>query len=155
MAGYSEGILSSLVAVRNTGYTGIRCTTSAIQTRETVSRGGALVEGVFFPMVRVDLNSPQEPVKSFVALYKETNYDRMPDIYAAHGYDAAQVALKVLGGTPPKNSDELMQRLLSLAPMQGVTGTLAFDAQGDSAHRPRMHQIVDGKVVAVQTPVNG
>ena len=62
------------------------------------------------------------------------NYDRMPDLYAAHGYDAAQVALKVLAGEAPKSSDELMQRLLTLQPMQGVTGAVSFDAQ--ATHPP-------------------
>lgn len=155
IAGYSEGILSSLISVRNVAFTGIKCATSALEARVTVSRGGDNVEGVYFPMVKVDLSSSQEPIKSFVTRFKENNFDRMPDLYAAHGYDAAQVALQVLRGASVKSSDELMQRMLSMTPLQGITGPVSFDAHGDSAHRPRMHQIVGGKAVEIQTPANG
>lgn len=155
IAGYSEGILESLISVRNVGYAGLKCSTSAIEARVTVSRGGDNVEGVYFPMVKVDLSSSQEPMKSFVTHFKENNFDRMPDLYAAHGYDAALVALQVLRGESVKSSDELMQRMLSMSPLQGVTGPLSFDAHGDSTHRPRMHQIVGGKAVEVPTPANG
>jgi branched-chain amino acid transport system substrate-binding protein len=151
VCGYGEAILSAVVEIRNDKYAGIVCTTSAIGTVDLVWRGGKLVDGLYFPMMKLDIASQQQPLKDFVAHYKEANNNLAPDIYAACGYDAATIVLDVYKGKPPATDSELVQRILSLGSVRGVTGKLEFDDQGNIKHRLRMHEIKDGKVVDIDT----
>jgi branched-chain amino acid transport system substrate-binding protein len=144
---YGEESLATLHVVRDAKYPGIVCASSAIYTGDVVKRAGAAADGVFVPMLKFDPSSQQEPTKSFVQAYRAANHGADPDIYAAHGYDAAMVALNALEGQPPKDTNELLQRIMSQGDKQGVTGKLAFDAAGNTTHRPRMHVIQSGKFV--------
>lgn len=146
ICGYGEAILATLLEARNDKFEGTICTTSAISTVDLVWRGGKLVEGVYFPMIRLDISSQQEPIKTFVKRYKEMNNNLAPDNYAAHGYDAALIVLAVLKPPIPDKATDLLPRLLGLTDLRGVTGKLAFDQYGDVAHRLRIHCIKNGKV---------
>ena len=141
---YSEETLAALGMVRNAKFGGSVCTTSAFDAANSVKRAGAAAEGVFVPLVRLDIGSQQEPMKSFVARFKAANKGAAPDLFAAYGYDAALAALYALEGSPPKEASELLVRLMSLGGRQGVTGKLAFDKSGNIAHHPRMHVIRNG-----------
>jgi hypothetical protein len=57
------------------------------------------------------------------------------------------VVLDALQGPPPKDTSELLVRIMSLGDKQGVTGKLAFDKFGNIDHHPSMHVIRDGKIV--------
>lgn len=142
---YFEETLAALAVVRGASFPGVVLASSAIYTGDVVKRAGASAEGVFVPMLKFDPQSQQEPTKSFVQKYKAANNGAEPDIYAAHGYDAALIALASLEGPPLKTTEELLQRLMSLGDRQGVTGKLSFDEVGNTTHRPRMHVIKGGK----------
>ncbi|MDD5563080.1 MAG: branched-chain amino acid ABC transporter substrate-binding protein [Thermoanaerobaculaceae bacterium] len=144
---YGEEILGALTVVRGVKYAGTVCAVSAIATGDFVRRAGALAEGVFVPMVTIDLTSSKEPIASFVKRFKAAHNGAMPDLFAAYGYDAAMVALDALQGPPPKDTSELLVRIMSLGNEQGVTGKLAFDKNGNIDHHPSMHVIRDGKIV--------
>ncbi len=148
---YGEEILGALTVVRNVKYAGIVCAASAIDTGDVVRRAGALAEGVFVPLVRVDTDSQKEPVKSFVQRFKAQHHGASPDIFAAYGYDAAMVALAALTGPPLKDNSELLVRIMSLGDRLGVTGKLAFDEVGNIDHHPRMHVIRSGKLEDIDT----
>ena len=143
---YGEEILGALAVVRGVKYPGTICTVSAIATGDFVRRAGALADGVFLPMVTIDLNSSKEPIASFVKRFKAAHNGAMPDLFAAYGYDAATVALDALQGPPPKNTSELLVRIMSLGDREGVTGKLAFDKVGNIDHHPTMHVIKDGRI---------
>lgn len=151
LCGYGEAILTAVVAVRDAKFEGVICTTSAIGTVDLVWRGGKLVEGLYFPMARLDLTSKQEPLASFVKDYRAANNDLAPDIYAACGYDAALLTLLILQKPIPETMTDLLQRAMGQAEVRGVTGFLAFDAVGNIQQRLRIHQIREGKVVDVDT----
>ncbi len=144
---YGEEILGALTVVRGVKYAGPICTVSAVATGDFVRRAGALAEGVFLPMVTIDFASTKEPIASFVKRFKAAHNGAMPDLFAAYGYDAALVALDALQGPPPKDTSELLVRIMSLGDKQGVTGKLAFDKVGNIDHNPTMHVITDGKIV--------
>ena len=143
---YSEEALAALGVIRNAKFDGSVCATSAIDAGDALRRAGALTEGVFVPLVRLDIDSQQEPMKSFVKRFKAANKGAAPDLFAAYGYDAALVALYALDGPPPKDNSELLVRLMSLGGKQGVTGKLEFDKSGNIIHHPRMHVIKNGKL---------
>jgi ABC-type branched-subunit amino acid transport system substrate-binding protein len=146
VCGYGEAILTALLEIRGLEYPGLVMTTSAISTVDLVWRGGRLVEGVTFPATGVDFTSQQEPMKSFVAKYREANNNLTPDLYAAHGYDSALVTLFALEGPPLQGKTDLLERLLEFSGRVGVTGPLSFDADGNAAYRLRMQCVRGGKV---------
>lgn len=150
VCGYGEAIIGAMVEVRNAKFEGPICTTSAIGTVDLVWRGGKLVDGLYFPMTRVDLDSKQNPVKAFVDGYK-TAFNLVPDVYAAHGYDAALLTIFAYAqGALPKTPAEMLQRFQSLGKTEGVTGTLLFDKDGNVIQPLHIHRINNGKVEDVE-----
>ena len=141
---YGEETLAALGVIRGAKFAGSVCATSAIDAGNVVKRAGDLAEGVFVPLVRLDLSSQQEPMKTFVSEFRAANKGAGPDLFAAYGYDAALAALYALEGPPPKDPSELLVRLMSLGEQRGVTGRLKFDKSGNITHHPRMHVIKGG-----------
>jgi len=145
ICGYGDAIIEALAVVRSTGYGGTVCITSAINTVTLLQRAGALTEGVFLPLSGFDTTSQQEPIRTFVARYREV-YNLVPDLYAAHGYDAALATLHAISGLRTRAGSEVQLRLKGLSDIRGVTGHLAFDDYGNIKHYPRSHWIRGGKV---------
>ncbi len=154
LCGYGDAILAGLRALRGMGYRGTICTTSAIGASSILRRAGVLAEGVFFPLAGLDLNAPGGPASAFVEHYRAA-YGRRPDIYAAHGYDAALAVVAALRGLATPSGAALQARLRSLTQVEGATGPIAFDDEGNIRQRPRIHCIVGGKVEEVTVPLGG
>ena len=55
------------------------------------------------------------------------------------------VVVQALQGTRPKDTAELLQRVMSQGATQGVTGKLSFDSAGDTTNGPTMRCIRGGK----------
>lgn len=147
ICGYGEEALATLGVVRDAKFEGTICASSAILTAKVIERAGERAEGIFVPALSIDFDSQAEPIRSFVERFKAANNGAMPDLYAAHGYDAAMLALAALADPPPQNTDEILRRLLSMGAKKGVTGSFSFDDVGNSTHRPRIHCIKDGELV--------
>jgi branched-chain amino acid transport system substrate-binding protein len=145
---YAEETLAALQVVRSAKFPGTICVTSAFAVGGVIRRAGAIADGVLIPIVGFDPESQQEPTKSFVKRFKAANNGATPDFFAAYGYDAATAAIDALQGTPPTDTANLMQRLMSLGDKQGVMGKLTFDASGDTTNRPTMHCIKGGRFEA-------
>lgn len=145
VCGYGEAILSALRMLRSLGFRGTICTTSAFSAGSVLQRAGSLAEGVFFPLASLDVASQQEPVRTFVARYREI-YNLLPDIYAANGYDAALAAMYAVEGLSDRTGMAVQRRLLALAGRSGVMGPLAFDDYGNIKHTLRNHWIHAGRV---------
>lgn len=148
VCGYGDTILEGLRFLRGVGYGKdgeTICTTSAINTAQFLQQAGDLAEGVFFPLAGFDSTSKKEPVATFVRRYYDV-YQLTPDVYAAHGYDAALVALEGVRNLKTHSAGEIQIKLKGLGEMQGVTGFLAFDDYGNIKHYPKAHFIRDGKV---------
>jgi len=145
VCGYGEAIVAALKALRAAAYQGVVCTTSAISSASVLKEAGNLAEGVFFPLASFDPSSQQEPIRRFVTRYHET-YKLVPDIYAAHGYDAALAVLNALKAARTPTGREVQLRLKGLAEVRGVTGPLAFDDFGNIKHYLRNYWIHNGKV---------
>jgi len=145
ICGYGDATIEALRVIRSTGFAGTVCVTSAINTATLLQRAGNLAEGAFLPLSGFDTSSQQEPVRTFVSRYREV-YNMVPDLYAAHGYDAALAVLYTLPGLRTKAGSEVQLRLKALGEKRGVTGHLAFDDYGNIKHYPRSHWIRSGKV---------
>lgn len=145
ICGYGEAILGALRVLRSLGFRGSICTTSAFNASSVLQRAGSLAEGVFFPLASLDVSSQQEPVRTFVARYRKI-YNLLPDIYAAHGYDAALATMYAMRGLTEYTGAAVRKRLRALASMDGVMGPLAFDDYGNIRHALRSHWIHLGRV---------
>ncbi len=145
VCGYGEAILAGVRLLRSLGYRGTICTTSAFSAASLLTRAASLAEGVFFPLASFDLTSKREPVRSFVQSYV-ASYNLTPDIYAAHGYDAALATLAALKGPADPNGRTVAARLHALSGVAGVTGGIAFDDEGNIVQTLRDCWIHDGKV---------
>jgi len=145
VCGYGEAILGALRLLRSVGFRGTICTTSAFSAGSVLARAGTLAEGVFFPLASLDTASHSEPVRSFVKRY-EASYNLLPDIYAAHGYDAALAVLAAVKGLEQRSGASVAGRLRTLPGVAGVMGPLDFDEDGNIRHALRNHWIHNGKV---------
>ena len=145
ICGYGDAILASLRMLRGLGFKGTICTTSAFNASPVLLRAGPLADGVFFPLASLDVGSKGEPAHSFVARYQRI-YNLTPDIYAAHGYDAALAAVYAFGGLGERTGAALAGRLRALSGRNGVMGPIAFDEYGNIKHSLSVHWIHNGKV---------
>lgn len=145
VCGYGDAIIEALKVLRGKEYAGVICTTSAINTITFLQRAGRLADGVFFPLASFDTASENDPIKTFVKRYYEV-YKLMPDIYAAHGYDAGLAAMEALRGLRTRSGGDVALKLKGLGEFIGVTGPLAFDDYGNIKHYLRTHWIREGKV---------
>jgi len=146
--GYADEILAVVRFLRDQGFAGRIVTTSAFYSGDAIREAGPAAEGVLFPLPPFDRTSEKEPVLSFVNRYMET-YQRGPDVFAAHGYDAMGFAIKVFTLAKPPETLEILKALnYGVAEYNGVTGPILFDDYGDVKHYPKMFIVNDGQVLS-------
>jgi branched-chain amino acid transport system substrate-binding protein len=145
--GYGETTVEVLRHLREKGYDGTICATSAFYTGQVVEQNPELVEGVFFPQPAFDLQSEAKLTQNFVATYRQ-RYDEDPDIYAAHAFDAMRVVIFVAGESTSFRATDIRKGLaFGVKEFPGVTGIIQFNDYGDVHHNPIMFIVKDGHVV--------
>jgi len=147
IVGYAEEILGTIQKVRASGFKGRIVTTSAFFTSEVLKAAGDIAEGVLFPLPPFDRTVETEPVVSFVHRYMDT-FERAPDVFAAHGYDAMRIAIQVFSIANPPETPEINKALhFGVTDFNGVTGPILFDDHGDVKHYPKMFIVKNGQVL--------
>ena len=147
IVGYADEILEAILQLRADGFKGRIVTTSAFFTSEILKKSGDAAEGVLFPLPPFDRTVETEPIVSFVHRYMDT-FERAPDVFAAHGYDAMKIAIQVLGIANPPETPEINKALhFGVTDFMGVTGPILFDDHGDVKHYPKMFIVKDGQVL--------
>ena len=147
IVGYAEEILEAIRQLRADGYKGRIVTTSAFFTSQVLKAAGEASEGVLFPLPPFDRTVETEPVVSFVNRYMDT-FQRAPDVFAAHGYDAMKIAIQVFAIAVPPETSEINKALhFGVTDFMGVTGPILFDDHGDVKHYPKMFIVKDGQVL--------
>jgi len=153
--GYADDTLEVLRHLNEINYKGRILSTSAFYSSRAIQTAGALAEDLVFPLPPFDRTSEKEPVQSFVNRYMET-YQRAPDVFAAHGYDAMQLAIKAFSIAKPPLTSELKKALhFGISDFMGVTGPILFDDHGDVKHYPKMFIVKDGQVLSYQRYMKG
>ncbi len=146
LADYAPNLERLVSGLDERGYQGTVLSTSSIATPEFVNTVGAAANGVLFTQSNYDVSSDEERIQQFVARFGE-QYDKAPDLYAAHGYDAMRIYGRALvegGGRRPSN---FWQGMRGITSFPGVTGPIQFDEQGDVQKFPRVYVIRDGSFV--------
>ena len=102
---------------------------------------GAIFSSGFFP-------TPEKPrVMAFFQQYEE-NFGREPGILAASGYDTMILLKKLLSDEGVRTRADLAKALLKCDEgIDGLTGTMAFDAEGESMKRPFLLTISGRKMI--------
>jgi len=146
IAGYAADTALVARAIRDAGSDAALFGTGAVLPADLIAAGGDAVEGLAFPQAPFDIEGGADHVRQFVADY-QAKYGMMPDVYAAHGYDAVQMIAQAIdqAGTDPQ---EMRFYLNSMNPYEGLAGITAFDEHGDVRKFHTMYGIQDG--VAVQ-----
>jgi branched-chain amino acid transport system substrate-binding protein len=148
--GYAEDILEAIRFLADRDFDGRIVTTSAFYSGQVIREAGEAAEGVMFPLPPFDRTSEKEPVLSFVNNYMDT-YQRAPDVFAAHGYDAMGLTIQVMNLAKPPETMEVLRALnVGVSEFMGVTGPILFDDYGDVKHYPMMFLVNGGQVLSYQ-----
>lgn len=97
------------------------------------SAGNLRVEGVYISSAYL-ADQPGERNDAFVAAYRRAYGDQVPDHRGAGAYDIVHLLARVIGeaGTDRRSIRNYLAGVGSRTPpFEGVTGTIAFDANGD------------------------
>lgn len=113
----------------------------------------ALAEGLIL-MTPFDASATDEATVSFVTQYKENNGDKVPNQFAADGYDViyalyeACVAAGIDGNTPADEVCALLQEQFATLTFNGLTGNgMTWDENGMVSKLPAAVVITDGVYV--------
>jgi len=148
--GYGEDILQVVLFLHERGFSGRIITTAAIYSGQVIRKAGEAAEGILFPLPPFDRTSEKEPVQSFVNRYMDA-YERAPDVFAAHGYDAMGLVIRVMNVAKPPKTMEILKALnYGVSEYMGVTGPILFDEHGDVKHYPKMFIVKGGQVLSYQ-----
>jgi branched-chain amino acid transport system substrate-binding protein len=111
-----------------------------------IEADGALAEGVRASSAYL-ADRPGERNAQFVAAYGRAYAGQRPDHRGAGTYDIVQLLAQVIadaGADRQAIRDRLARVGNGLAPYEGVTGTIAFDARGDVPAKPVVIGVVRG-----------
>jgi len=148
--GYAEEILDVVLFLHEREFAGRIVTTAAFYSGQVIREAGEAAEGILFPLPPFDRTSEKEPVLGFVNRYMDT-YDRAPDVFAAHGYDAMGLCIRIMNVAKRPETPEILKALsFGVSEYMGVTGPILFDEHGDVKHYPKMFIVKDGQVLSFQ-----
>ena len=97
---------------------------------DLVKIAGKTVVGMYYTTAAAPTSSPA--AKQFVDEYKK-KFGKNPEPYAAEAYDAATIAIKAIEETAKKGkvAREDVATAVRKAKLSGITGDIAFNANGD------------------------
>lgn len=122
--------------------------TSLLDPTETSSSIGQETEGlIYFKSERFDSSSPTVSQEYFIERFRKT-YGVAPGLAAAYSYDAMRVLLEAID-TGARSGDEVRDVLTNTFALQGITGAIAFDENGDITRTVVIREIRNGKPVEI------
>ncbi|HEY8483128.1 MAG TPA: ABC transporter substrate-binding protein [Longimicrobiales bacterium] len=150
IAGQSAEALKILRAARRLGYTG---PVFASEAATDLKDAGPIAEGVYIPSAFVPdrhTTAAQQFVKAYIDRYRE-----LPDSRGAMAYDAVYLLKHVIEevGTDRRKIRDRLAAIGRGAPAyEGVTGTIAFDENGDAVGKEVTIGVVEnGRLVTARS----
>jgi hypothetical protein len=153
VVGFAGETLEVLRHLAEQQFAGRVVASSAFYSTQVIREAGPLAEGVLFPLPPFDRTSEKEPVLGFVNRYMDT-YNRAPDVFAAHGYDAMRYTIEVMRPTRPAHRDPPGDAVRG-RDFMGVTGPIVFDDFGGVKHYPKMFVVKGGQVLSYERWLDG
>lgn len=136
--------------LREFGYKGKIYAYSSLSSPVVLNIAGDTAKGVIFTGTTFNPKSPStNKENNFVKLY-ERKYNKLPDHYAAYGYDIGIILAKI-SKTEAASSEQIKNEILSLRDFSGVFGKTTIDDSGDFHFDVKLYQVLqDGTIGSVQ-----
>ena len=112
-----------------------------------VEIAGEAAEGVVYPQPPFDPESNDPEIQKYVASYKK-KFPTKPDIDAAFSYDALRLVARAIENCA--NYPQDLRARIADTNFKGITGDIAFGANGDVDIQPRMFEIKGGQFVPIR-----
>lgn len=109
---------------------------------------GEAAEGIFFAIPMFDPTDPNPRVQNFTSEYKN-RYGRIPDMFAADGYDAVYL-IKYAIEQEEYKGEGIKNALYKIKNYQGVNGVITFDENGDVIKPLAIKTVKNGRFVIVK-----
>ncbi|MEM6457528.1 MAG: ABC transporter substrate-binding protein, partial [Acidobacteriota bacterium] len=142
LAGYAPRLGALVARLRADGFAGRILTTHAFATAAGRAAAGGAASGVILTQSPFQPAGVRPPTATVVTAYRD-RFGEPPDVFAAYGYDALQVAAAALDASRRPSSGSVLRALRNLPTLAGVTGPLRFDDQGVTTAFPRIYVIDD------------
>lgn len=107
-----------------------------------VAADPTILEGVVF-QTPFAYNDPNPAVKSFVEKYEEEVGEK-PDQFGANAYDAVYAVKAALEKAGTTESEDLIAAMQEIE-VEGITGNVSFDEDGEPDKEVKLIKIVDGE----------
>jgi len=144
VCGYGDATLEALRTLRVGSFAGPVCATSAIGSSALLQRAGGFADGAYLPLATFDPAAAPAGA-DFVVRYRG-EFGLAPDVYAAHGFDAALAVRAALERGRERSGDAVRDALRSLSGVAGVMGELVFDDLGNVRRQLGIYRVRGGRL---------
>ncbi len=146
IVGYGKELGTLVKQAKELNVSGQFLSTVNFYDPQSIATGGTAVEGVIFSSPVFDPESMNPDVRHFVTRYKE-RFRQLPDVWAAHGYDALQLVAEAMRKKGVAATD-VREGLYEIRDFPGVSGVTTFDSNGDVVKEARFLTVKNGHFVA-------
>jgi branched-chain amino acid transport system substrate-binding protein len=153
LAAYAQDVAKLVTELKSSGYGGKILTSHAFASPSVLAKVGADAHGVLLTAPHFEIDQDGEPIRSFVEAY-DAKFGEVPDVWAAHGYDAMMVFFESIP-KPFRTASDFRAGLRAIEDHPGVAGTVRFDERGDVGKFPRVYQVVEGGLRDYETDIEG
>jgi branched-chain amino acid transport system substrate-binding protein len=141
--GYFSDVAVIAKQVKAKGITSIMLGGDGWDSTELLSLAGNSLEGAYFS-THYTTEDPESAKQKFVASFRE-KYKVSPTAQAALGYDSVMLLAAAMNQAKTLKPSDIRAALASLQNVQGVTGTISFDAQRNAKKDVAILQITENK----------
>lgn len=153
---YTEGSLF-MKEMRKQGLNQVMAGGDGLLGKELYELGGDAVEGsMVYTGFAVDLNSASGKTKDFIEKYQEQNDGKLPDMFAAQGYDAVMWLADAMKEANSSDPIKYREALVKTKDWQGVTGKITLNEDREPIKNPvyilevKNHQFAVKAVIDVE-----
>jgi branched-chain amino acid transport system substrate-binding protein len=140
---YAEAALVAKQFVQ-TGLNIARFGSDGVASPKYIELGGSAVDGVYFTTHFSPVTGADIPAgKAFIDKYQKA-FGKMPDAYAAEGYDAVSLAMLAIEKAGKEDRAAIRDALAGIS-FESTRGPFKFDEKGDPLLVTHVVKIVDGK----------
>lgn len=130
MPSYYQDMAQFAIQAQQLGVTATLLGGDALEAPELIAVGGDAVEGMRFSTHYSAEAAVREASKVFADAYQK-KYDKIPNAFAALGYDAYMLILDAIEAANSAEPQAIRDTLAGFENHEAVTGMLTFDENGD------------------------
>ena len=138
LASYPEDAAQILRALAEAEVDCFRFSTSSAALAGTIQSIGEPAIGLIYAKPQFNPKATDEATREFVSEFVSM-VGKEPDVYAAHGYDALQIAAHAFSKS--SRPDDILRRLQQVKGYKGIAGDLTFDKFGDVVKFPKIFRV--------------